>query len=49
MTLSAYPLVPRDRVGFRIQLTALNSDNDIDRLNGTLTRLPERFPLRLKG
>ncbi|MFH8498536.1 aminotransferase class I/II-fold pyridoxal phosphate-dependent enzyme [Streptomyces coeruleorubidus] len=47
--LAAYPLVPRDRVGFRIQLTALSSDDDIDRLNGTLTRLSERFPLRLKG
>ncbi|MFH9066035.1 aminotransferase class I/II-fold pyridoxal phosphate-dependent enzyme [Streptomyces coeruleorubidus] len=49
VTLAACPLVPRDRVGFRIQLTALSSDDDIDRLNGTLTRLSERFPLRLKG
>ncbi|MFE1440308.1 aminotransferase class I/II-fold pyridoxal phosphate-dependent enzyme [Streptomyces sp. NPDC058739] len=46
VTLAAYPLVPRDRVGFRIQVTALNSDSDIERLNGTLTRLAERFPLR---
>ncbi|MGW0908945.1 aminotransferase class I/II-fold pyridoxal phosphate-dependent enzyme [Streptomyces sp. NPDC002853] len=46
VTLAAYPLVPRDRVGFRVQLTALNSDDDIDRLNTTLTRLSERFPLR---
>ncbi|MGW7198818.1 aminotransferase class I/II-fold pyridoxal phosphate-dependent enzyme [Streptomyces chryseus] len=45
VTLAAYPLVPRDRVGFRIQLTALNSDEDIDRLNATLTRLSERFAL----
>jgi hypothetical protein len=36
-------------VGFRVQLTALNSDEDIDRLNGTLTRLSGRFPLRMKG
>ncbi|CAL9358884.1 8-amino-7-oxononanoate synthase [Streptomyces sp. enrichment culture] len=49
VTLAAYPLVPRDRVGFRIQLTALHSDEDIDRLNGTMTRLSERFPLRRKG
>ncbi|MFF6918113.1 aminotransferase class I/II-fold pyridoxal phosphate-dependent enzyme [Streptomyces sp. NPDC012466] len=49
VTLAAYPLVPRDRVGFRVQLTALNSDDDIDHLNGTLDRLSERFPLRLKG
>jgi 7-keto-8-aminopelargonate synthetase-like enzyme len=46
VTLAAYPLVPRDRVGFRVQLTALNSDDDIDRLTGTLTRLAERHPLR---
>ncbi|MGC5040020.1 aminotransferase class I/II-fold pyridoxal phosphate-dependent enzyme [Streptomyces sp. DT190] len=49
VTLAAYPLVPRDRVGFRVQLTALNSDEDVDHLNGTLTRLSERFPLRMKG
>ncbi len=49
MAPAAYPLVPRDRAGFRVQLTALNSDEDTDHLNGTLTRLSERFPLRLKG
>ncbi|MCH0565956.1 pyridoxal phosphate-dependent aminotransferase family protein [Streptomyces sp. MUM 136J] len=48
VTVAAYPLVPRDRVGFRIQLTALNSDEDIDRLNGTLSRLAERRALRLR-
>ncbi|MCD9877710.1 aminotransferase class I/II-fold pyridoxal phosphate-dependent enzyme [Streptomyces guryensis] len=48
VTLAAYPLVPRDRVGFRVQITALNSDDDIERLNGTLTRLAARFPLRAK-
>ncbi|MFF9119913.1 aminotransferase class I/II-fold pyridoxal phosphate-dependent enzyme [Streptomyces massasporeus] len=48
VTLAAYPLVPRDRVGFRVQLTAINSDEDISHLNGTLTRLSERFPLRMK-
>lgn len=49
VTLAAYPLVPRDRVGFRIQITALNSDEDIDRLTATLSRLTARFPLRPKG
>jgi diguanylate cyclase (GGDEF)-like protein/PAS domain S-box-containing protein len=49
VTLAAYPLVPRDRVGFRVQITALNSDDDIDRLNGALTRLAARFPLWSKG
>src|SRR5690606_7956592 len=28
VTLAAYPLVPRDRVGFRVQITTLNSDDD---------------------
>ncbi|TQJ85911.1 aminotransferase class I/II-fold pyridoxal phosphate-dependent enzyme [Streptomyces sp. SLBN-31] len=49
VTLAAHPLVPRDRVGFRVQVTALNSDDDIERLNATLTRLAARFPLRPKG
>jgi 7-keto-8-aminopelargonate synthetase-like enzyme len=46
VTLAAHPLVPRDRVGFRAQITALNSDEDIDRLNATLTTLAGRFRLR---
>ncbi|WP_328869167.1 aminotransferase class I/II-fold pyridoxal phosphate-dependent enzyme [Streptomyces sp. NBC_00287] len=49
VTLAAYPLVPRDRVGFRVQITALNSDEDIGRLNDTLTRLSARYPLRPRG
>jgi 7-keto-8-aminopelargonate synthetase-like enzyme len=46
VTVAAYPLVPRDRVGFRIQLTALNSDEDIDALTAVLTDYAERFPTR---
>lgn len=49
VTLAPYPLVPRDRVGFRVQITALNSDEEIERLTGTLTRLAARFPLRPRG
>ncbi|MGC9541921.1 aminotransferase class I/II-fold pyridoxal phosphate-dependent enzyme [Streptomyces sp. UG1] len=48
VTLAAYPLVPRDRVGFRVQVTALNSDEDIDRLNDTLSRLAEQRVLGLR-
>ncbi|CAM5395380.1 hypothetical protein [Streptomyces purpurascens] len=48
-TVAAYLLVPRDRVGFRVQPTALDTDAGIDHLNGTPTRLSERFPPRLKG
>ncbi|MFF9622372.1 aminotransferase class I/II-fold pyridoxal phosphate-dependent enzyme [Streptomyces griseosporeus] len=46
VTLAPYPLVPRDRTGFRVQLTALNSDEDIDRLCAALTALDERGALR---
>jgi 8-amino-7-oxononanoate synthase len=43
VTLAAYPLVPRSQVGFRVQVTAANTDEEIDHLNATLTRLTERF------
>ncbi|MGC4945609.1 aminotransferase class I/II-fold pyridoxal phosphate-dependent enzyme [Streptomyces sp. DT224] len=46
VTLAAYPLVPRDRVGFRIQITALNSEDDIATLCEALTRLSKQFALR---
>jgi 7-keto-8-aminopelargonate synthetase-like enzyme len=42
VTLAAYPLVPRDEVGFRLQVTAANSDAEIDRLILALTDLAER-------
>ncbi|NUR27172.1 MAG: pyridoxal phosphate-dependent aminotransferase family protein [Catenulispora sp.] len=39
ITLAAYPLVPRDQAGFRIQVTAANTDEEIDQLNATITEL----------
>ena len=39
VTLAPYPGVPRDEVGFRIQLTAANTDAEIDDLLDTLTWL----------
>ena len=30
VTLAAYPLVPKDEVGFRVQVTAANTDAEID-------------------
>jgi 8-amino-7-oxononanoate synthase len=39
VTLAAYPLVPRDQVGFRVQLTAAHTDLEIDLLNAVLTDL----------
>jgi 8-amino-7-oxononanoate synthase len=46
VTLAAYPLVPRSHVGFRVQVTAANRDDEIDQLNHTLTLLTERFELQ---
>ncbi len=46
VTLAAYPLVPRAEVGFRVQITAANGDDEIDELCGTLHRLCDRFPLQ---
>ncbi|MEJ7582971.1 MAG: aminotransferase class I/II-fold pyridoxal phosphate-dependent enzyme [Acidimicrobiales bacterium] len=45
VTLAAYPLVPRREVGFRIQVTAANSDDEIDQLCGEVTSLSQRFEL----
>ncbi|QKW11208.1 aminotransferase class I/II-fold pyridoxal phosphate-dependent enzyme [Streptomyces sp. NA04227] len=49
VTLAAYPLVPRHQVGFRIQVTAANTDEEIDELNSVLTDLMQRFPLKRAG
>jgi 7-keto-8-aminopelargonate synthetase-like enzyme len=46
VTLAAYPLVPRNEVGFRIQVTAANGDDEIDQLCRVLTELTERFDLQ---
>ena len=46
MTLAAYPLVPRDEVGFRVQLTAANTDAEIDMLIAALEELAEGGELR---
>jgi 8-amino-7-oxononanoate synthase len=46
VTLAAYPLVPRNEVGFRVQMTAANTDAEIDRLNDTLRELAARHVLQ---
>jgi 8-amino-7-oxononanoate synthase len=45
-TMAAYPLVPRREVGFRLQLTAANTDAQVDHLNCVLGEVAERFQLR---
>ena len=42
VTLAAYPLVPKDEVGFRVQLTAANTDAEVDRLIEALEELSDR-------
>lgn len=46
VTMAAYPLVPMNEVGFRIQVTAANTDEQVDHLTSVLTTLAGRFPLR---
>ena len=46
VTLAAYPLVPRSQVGFRVQLTAANTDEEIAELLDALTALADRELLR---
>jgi 8-amino-7-oxononanoate synthase len=47
VTLAAYPLVPKHEVGFRVQLTAANTDAEIDALIVAIEHLAERGELRL--
>ena len=46
VTLAAYPLVPRAEVGFRIQLTAANTDEQVDHLLTVVGELCDRFHLQ---
>jgi len=46
VTLAAYPLVPKDEVGFRVQLTAANTVEEVDRVIAALEELVERGELR---
>jgi 8-amino-7-oxononanoate synthase len=46
VTLAAYPLVPKADVGFRVQLTAANTDEQVDALIDGLTELSARGELR---
>jgi 8-amino-7-oxononanoate synthase len=43
-TLAPYPGVPRDEVGIRIQVTAANTDDELDLLIETLTMLANADP-----
>ena len=49
VTLAAYPLVPKHEVGFRIQVTAANTDAEIDMLISAFGELAACDELRLAG
>jgi 8-amino-7-oxononanoate synthase len=46
VTLAAYPLVPKAEVGFRVQLTAANTSEEVDALLRAVEGLTERGLLR---
>jgi 8-amino-7-oxononanoate synthase len=46
VTLAAYPLVPKPEVGFRAQLTAANTDAEVDALIAAVADLAERGELQ---
>jgi 8-amino-7-oxononanoate synthase len=48
-TLAPYPGVPRSEVGFRVQVTAANTDEEIDALLRTLTGLRDRLRRGVPG
>jgi 8-amino-7-oxononanoate synthase len=45
VTLAFYPGVPREEVGFRLQLTAANTAEEVDELLAALDRLADVVPL----
>jgi 8-amino-7-oxononanoate synthase len=48
VTLAAYPLVPKDEVGFRIQLTAVNTTDEVETLIRALEELADAGELRVR-
>jgi 8-amino-7-oxononanoate synthase len=46
VTLAAYPLVPKAEVGFRAQLTAANTDDEVDLLIAAIAELAEQGELQ---
>ena len=49
VTLAAFPLVPRNDVGFRVQVTAANTDAEVDHLIAALGELRQRFAMQTSG
>ena len=47
--MAVYPLVPRDEVGFRLQLTAANTDDQVDHPRDVLGELAGRFRFQVEA
>ena len=46
VTMAAFPLVPKNEVGFRVQVTAANTDTEIQHLITVVAQLRESFALQ---
>lgn len=46
VTLAAFPLVPKNEVGFRVQVTAANTDAEVQQLISAIGELQARFELQ---
>jgi 8-amino-7-oxononanoate synthase len=46
VTMAAYPLVPKDEVGFRLQITSANTWEQVENLTTALGELADRFHLQ---
>ncbi len=49
VTLAAFPLVPKDEVGFRLQVTAANTVEEVDRAIVAIEELADRGELKLRS
>ena len=46
VTMAAFPLVPKNEVGFRVQVTAANTDGEVQHLVSAITDLRQKFELQ---
>ncbi|WP_064735958.1 aminotransferase class I/II-fold pyridoxal phosphate-dependent enzyme [Azohydromonas australica] len=47
VTMAAFPLVPKSEVGVRVQVTAANTDAEVDHLIEVLDEMRHRFPMQM--
>jgi 8-amino-7-oxononanoate synthase len=47
VTMAAFPLVPKSEVGVRVQVTAANTDAQVDHLIEVLDEMRQRFPMQI--